>query len=65
MKIITLDADNLDAEHICCALSSKKCARGYGLAKELIRRRLGDGLTFKKMDVRHKVFIEYVPAEHA
>ncbi len=27
---ITLDKSNLDKEHICCAISDKKCREGVG-----------------------------------
>ncbi len=64
-KIISLTEDNIDKEHICCGFSDIKLAKGTRLKKELIKRRLPEGFKFKKMDVRGKVFIEYVPAEFA
>ncbi len=30
-----------------------------------MKERMRDGLVFKKLDVRGKVFIEYIPAEYA
>jgi len=65
MDIITLNEENLAAEHICCGFSDKKLAHGTALKKELIRRRLADGFQFKKFDIRGKAFIEAVPAEYA
>lgn len=65
MPIVTLTEQNLKDEHICCAISDKKCSEGYEAKKELIRKQLKDGFVFKKLDVRGKVFIEYVPAENA
>lgn len=65
MKIITLTKDNIDDEHICCAISDKKCIEGYNLKKEWLRNQFDNGYVFKKYDVRHKVFIEYVPVENA
>lgn len=65
MTIIRLTTDNIDDEHICCAISDKKCQEGYAAKKKWLRARFADGYTFKKLDVRGKVFIEYVPAEKA
>ena len=33
MKIITLDENNIEDEHICCGFSDKKIAEGYSLKK--------------------------------
>ena len=65
IKIISLTEENIDQEHICCGFSDQKIAEGTRLKKDLIKKRLTDGFTFKKADVRGKVFIEYVPAEYA
>lgn len=65
MSIITLTTDNIDNEHICCAMSDKKSAESVCLKKEWLRCRMKEGLKFKKLDVRGKVFIEYLPAENA
>lgn len=64
-KIITLTEQNILEEHICCAISDKKCKAGYDAKKDWIKNQFADGFTFKKLDVRGKVFIEYVPAENA
>ncbi|NNG02071.1 MAG: GNAT family N-acetyltransferase [Desulfobacteraceae bacterium] len=65
MKIISLTDENIADEHICCAISDKKCREGYEAKKEWLMRQSDDGFVFKKLDVRGKVFIEYGPAEHA
>lgn len=65
MEIITLNEENIDTEHICCAISDKKCADGYLKKKEWLKQQIAKGYVFKKFDVRHKVFIEYCPAEIA
>ena len=62
---ITLTKDNLDKEHICCAISSKECKEGYNLKKEWLRAELEAGYVFRKLNARAKVFIEYGPAEKA
>jgi len=65
LNIISLTEENINNEHICCGFSNQMLAQGTRLKKELIKRRLPEGFKFKKVDVRGKVFIEYVPAEHA
>jgi ribosomal protein S18 acetylase RimI-like enzyme len=65
MEIIQLTPENLADEHICCAISDKKCAAGYQAKKDWLRAQFEEGYVFKKLDVRGKVFIEYVPAENA
>jgi len=62
-KIITLDRSNIDKEHICCAISDKKCKNSYELKKEWLRQEFDNGFIFRRIDARAKVFIEYVPAE--
>lgn len=63
MKYITLTKENIDEEHICCAFSDKKCVEGYELKKAWLRKEFDNGYVFRRLDVRAKVFIEYVPAE--
>lgn len=65
MALITLTRDNLEAEHICCAMADKKSAAGVAAKKEWLAARMADGLRFVKLDQRGKVFIEYLPAEKA
>ena len=65
MNFIDLNAENIDKEHICCALSDKKGEYQVSSKKAWIKNELKDGLVFKKGDVRGKVFIEYIPAENA
>lgn len=57
--------DNIDIEHICCAISDKKHQGGVDNKKEWIRQRLPEGHVFRKLDVKGKVFIEYAPLETA
>ena len=64
MEIITLTKENLDKEHICCAISNKEDIQVVS-KKQWISKRFDDGLVFKKCDVRGKCFIEYIPAENA
>ncbi len=63
MKLLKLTDDNIEDEHICCAISDKKCRGGYHKKKDWLKSKFKDGYIFQKMDVRGKVFIEYVPIE--
>jgi len=65
MEIIEVNQDNIDTEHICCAISETKGDRSASLKKEWLRMRFDDGLVFQKLNVRGKVFVEYIPAEKA
>ena len=62
---ITLNRDNIDKEHICCAFSDKKCKESYELKKEWLKGEFDKGYIFRRLDERAKVFIEYSPAETA
>jgi GNAT superfamily N-acetyltransferase len=62
-NIITLDQSNIDNEHICCAISDKKCKDSYALKKDWLKREFDNGYVFRRLDARAKVFIEYGPAE--
>lgn len=65
MNIITVNASNIEQEHICCAISDKKGENCVGSKKAWLKDRFEEGLVFKKLDARGKVFIEYIPAEYA
>ena len=62
---ITLNIENIDKEHICCAISDKKCAESYEAKKTWLKREFDNGYVFRRLNERAKVFIEYVPAEKA
>lgn len=65
MAFITLTKENIDREHICCAISDKKGETCVSSKKAWLKDRLKDGLVFTRLDARGKVFIEYIPAEKA
>lgn len=65
MEIITVNNENIEKEHICCAIADKKSECQVSSKKEWMKGRFHDGLVFKKGNVRGKVFIEYIPAEKA
>lgn len=62
-KNITLD--NIDDEHLCCAIADKKHQCGVEAKKNWLKDRLVEEHTFRKLDDRGKVFIEYAPLETA
>lgn len=64
-KIISLNKHNIDKEHICCAISDKKCKDSYELKKNWLKKEFENGYIFRRIDARAKVFIEYGPAEKA
>lgn len=64
-NFIQLTKDNLASEHICCAISDKKCAGSYLAKKDWLRKEFANGYVFQRIDARAKVFIEYGPAENA
>ena len=64
MEYIKVTGENLDAEHICCAISNNKDPQVM-TKKHWLKDRIEEGLVFLKGDVRGKCFIEYIPAEYA
>lgn len=64
-KYLNITLDNIDMEHICCAISDKKHQDGVDLKKEWLRDRIKEGHVFRKLNERGKVFIEYSLLEKA
>ena len=64
MRYIRLTNDNLESEHICCAISNNKDVQ-ISSKKTWLSERFDDGLVFLKSVERGKCFIEYIPAEMA
>lgn len=65
MEYINLTLENLAAEHICCAIADKKHQCGVDVKKQWLADRIKEGHTFRKLNERGKVFIEYAPLEKA
>jgi ribosomal protein S18 acetylase RimI-like enzyme len=65
MEILKVTDKNIEDEHICCAISDKKRKDGYEKKKDWLKSEFKNGYTFQKIDVRGKVFIEYVPIENS
>ena len=64
-EYINLALDNIDSEHICCAIGDPKHQCGVDKKKEWIKERFKDGHVFRKLNARGKTFIEYEPIETA
>lgn len=64
MELLRVTPENIETEHICCAISNNKDAQVMS-KKEWMKNRFAEGLVFLKCDVRGKCFIEYIPAESA
>ena len=64
MEYIRVTKENIDTEHICCAISNNNDIQ-VSSKKAWLRERFDDGLVFLKSKERGKCFIEYIPAENA
>ena len=64
MEYIRVTDENIDSEHICCAISNNKDVQ-VSSKKSWLADRFEDGLVFLKSVERGKCFIEYIPAENA
>ena len=64
MEYIKVTKDNLEQEHICCAISNNKDIQ-VASKKAWLADRFDEGLVFLKSAERGKCFIEYIPAENA
>ncbi len=64
-NFIQLNTENIESEHICCAISDKKCIDSYQAKKDWLKQEFDNGYVFRRLDERAKVFIEYGPAELA
>ena len=64
-QFINLTEENLDQEHLCCIIRSKKPHPGVEAKRAWLRERLKEGHVFRKLDAKGIVFIEYAPLETA
>src|SRR5574344_2298661 len=64
-EYINLTLDNIDNEHICCAIGDKKHQEGVSAKKEWIKKRFNEGHVFRKLNAQGKIFVEYAPLEYA
>ena len=59
-EYINLTAENIDNEHICCAIGDPKHQCWVDKKKERIKSKLKDWHVFRKLNDRGKIFIEYL-----
>lgn len=64
MDYIRVTNENIDNEHICCAISNNNDIQ-VSSKKVWLSDRFDDGLVFLKSAERGKCFIEYIPTENA
>lgn len=64
MEYIKVTKDNIEKEHICCAISNNNDIQVIS-KKNWLKGRFDDGLVFLKSTERGKYFIEYLPVENA
>ncbi len=64
MEYIRVSNENIDSEHICCAISNNNDIQ-VSSKKNWLKERFDEGLVFLKSVERGKCFIEYIPAENA
>ena len=64
MDYIQVTKENLEKEHICCAISNNQDLQ-VSSKKAWLSDRFEEGLVFLKSAERGKCFIEYLPAENA
>ncbi len=62
---INLTLENISEEHLCCIIRSKKPHPGVEAKRQWLSERLKEGHTFRKLNVKGTVFIEYAPLETA
>ena len=51
-EYINLSLENIDDEHICCAIGDPKHQKGVDCKKEWIKIKLKDGHVFRKLNSR-------------
>ena len=59
MEYIRVTKENIENEHICCAISSNRDIQVIS-KKNWLKERFDDGLVFLKSIERGKCFIEYI-----
>ena len=64
MEYIKVTKENIEKEHICCAISNDNDVQ-VSSKKAWLSAQFDNGLVFLKANARGKCFIEYLPAENA
>ncbi len=64
-EYINITLENIEKEHLCCAIGDPKHQNGVANKKEWMKSKLKEGHVFRKLNARGKTFIEYEPIETA
>ena len=64
-EFIDLTPENIEDEHLCCIIRTKKGPPGIEAKRAWLKERLGEGHVFRKLNVKGCAFIEYAPLETA
>lgn len=62
---VNLTTENINSEHLCCIIRSKKAHPGIDAKRQWLSDRLNEGHVFRKLNAKATVFIEYAPLETA
>ena len=65
MDFINLSTENLEQEHLCCIIRSRKPHPGVEAKRQWLSDRLKEGHVFRKLNAKGCCFIEYAPLEMA
>lgn len=65
MDFINLTTENLEQEHLCCIIRSRKPHPGVEAKRQWLSDRLKEGHVFRKLNAKGCCFIEYAPLEMA
>ncbi len=58
-SFINLTKENLEVEHLCCAIADKKHQIGVESKRSWLAEGISEGHVFRKLNEKGKVFIEY------
>lgn len=64
-EFINLTEENIDTEHLCCIIRSRKPHPGVEAKRAWLRERIAEGHVFRKLNAKGVCFIEYAPLEKA
>ena len=64
-RFITLTPDNLENEHLCCIIRTRKAHPGVEAKRKWLEDRLKEGHVFRKLNEKATAYIEYAPLETA
>lgn len=65
MEFVTINAQNLASEHLCCIIRTKKAHPGVEAKRKWLASRLEEGHVLRKLEGKECAFIEYAPLETA